>query len=194
MILNERIECALIFAASKHAGQTRKGSEVPYITHPVAVAMLVHEHGGTENQIIAALLHDTVEDCGGLPVLEEIREGFGEAVADMVSAMTDSLDRERESWRERKQRALDTLTTAGTSVQLVAVCDKLHNVRSMLADYRRVGERTWDKFHAGREEQLWYYRELTGIFRDLGYHPELTGELERTLQELENLIRKNGIT
>ncbi len=186
MILNERIERALIFAASKHAGQTRKGSEVPYITHPVAVALLVHEHGGTENQVVAALLHDTVEDCGGLPVLEEIRERFGEAVADMVRAMTDSLDRERESWRERKQRALDTFTTVGASVRLVAVCDKLHNVRSILADYERIGAQIWERFRGGKEGSLWYYRSLLDALHSDGAPAPFT-DLERAVVRLEAL-------
>jgi (p)ppGpp synthase/HD superfamily hydrolase len=186
MILTERFERALVFAARKHAGQTRKGSDVPYITHPVAVALLVHAHGGSEDQVVAALLHDTVEDCGGLPVLEEVRDVFGTTVAQIVEVMTDSVDREREPWRARKQRALDTLSAASATARLVAVCDKLHNVRSILADYETEGAKIWVRFNGGKEGSLWYYRTLLQV---LGRPPVLPAfaELERAILRLEAL-------
>ena len=131
MVLTDSVERALIFAARKHEGQTRKGSDTPYITHPVAVAAMVHEAGGGEDAVVAALLHDTVEDCGGLPVLEEIRTTFGETVAAIVDALTDSYDQDREKWQVRKERYIAHIATAAPSRRLsrssrptpIAVCE-----------------------------------------------------------------------
>jgi len=187
MDLTERIESALIFAASKHAGQTRKGSDVPYITHPVAVAMLVHQHGGGEDEVVGALLHDTVEDCGGLPVLDEIREQFGRRVADIVDAMTDSYDQDKEQWNVRKERYIERVAAADQSVRLVAVCDKLHNARSILADYHAVGAAIWKRFRGGKAGSLWYYRTLADTFVEADADSTIVAELDATIRELERL-------
>ncbi len=186
MILAERIELALVFAACKHEGQTRKGGDVPYITHPVAVALLVHEQGGNEDEVIGALLHDTVEDCGGRPVLDEIRTLFGETVAAIVDGMTDSYEQDKEHWEVRKQRYLDALAQAGPSVRLVAVCDKLHNVRSILTDYEQVGAAIWKRFRGGKQGSLWYYRSLVEVLRRAGER-RLLEDLDRSVRRLEEL-------
>jgi (p)ppGpp synthase/HD superfamily hydrolase len=186
MILTERVERALVFAACKHEGQTRKGVDTPYITHPVAVAMLVHEHGGNEDEVLGALLHDTVEDCGGLPVLEEIRELFGTTVAAIVDGMTDSYDQENEKWQLRKERYIAHIGKAGASVRLVAVCDKLHNIRSILSDYQLVGAEIWKRFRGGKEGSLWYYRTLVDAFHGAG-EVRLVDELDRAVTRLEQM-------
>ena len=186
MVLTERVERALVFAACKHEGQTRKGAAIPYITHPIAVAMLVHEHGGSEDEVVGALLHDTVEDCGGLPVLEEIRELFGDTVAAIVDGMTDSYDRDGEKWETRKQRYIDRIGVSDASVRLVAVCDKLHNARSILVDYEQIGAEIWNRFRGGKEQSLWYYRSMVDTFVRAGER-RLVDELDRTVTSLEEL-------
>jgi len=186
MVLTERVERALVFAACKHAGQTRKGADIPYITHPVAVALLVHEHGGDEDEVMGALLHDTVEDCGGLPVLEEIRGLFGDAVATIVDGMTDSYDQDKEEWQVRKERYIAHIAVASASVRLVAVCDKLHNARSILADYEVVGSEIWKRFRGGKNGSLWYYRSLVEAFQRAG-EARLVDQLDADITRLESL-------
>ena len=184
------VETALVFAARLHAGQTRKGTDIPYITHPVSVAHLVYENGGTRDQIIGALLHDTVEDCGGLPVLEDIRETFGEMVADIVDWCTDSCTQEKTSWRERKENHLARLTEAPNVVNLVASSDKLHNASSVLSSYRELGEPLWNRFRGGREGSLWYYRAMTDMLAKK-QATNVTARLQSVVAELEALARAN---
>jgi (p)ppGpp synthase/HD superfamily hydrolase len=140
-ILGRRFERALLFATRKHAGQTRKGTTVPYVAHLLSVAGLVLEAGGDEDLAIAALLHDVVEDCGGAPMLREIRRRFGQRVAHVVEGCTDSDLDPKPPWRQRKQDYLKHLRTADADVRLVSAADKLHNTRSVLTDYRQIGER-----------------------------------------------------
>lgn len=191
MVLTEKVERALIFAARKHEGQTRKGSDTPYITHPVAVAAMVHAAGGSEDAVVAALLHDTVEDCGGLPVLEEIRTTFGETVAAIVDALTDSSDQDREKWQVRKERYIARMTTAEGEILLVAACDKLHNLRAILADHATVGGRIWERFRGGKEGSIWYYRSLAAVMEAVreaspgGSLDAITDELGTALLALE---------
>ena len=131
-MLSSRFSQALVYAADAHKEQTRKGTSVPYVAHVLAVAALALENGANEDEAIAALLHDTVEDCGGLPRLRDVRERFGEAVADIVMGCSDSTETPKPPWRERKETYLHDLDEASPSVLLVSACDKLHNVRSLL--------------------------------------------------------------
>ena len=138
--LGRPFEQALIFATRKHAGQTRKKTQAPYVSHLLIVAGIVLEAGGDEDLAIAALLHDVVEDCGGAPMLKEIRRRFGKRVAHVVEGCTDSDVTPKPPWRERKEEYLKHLRRADQDTRLVSAADKLHNARSILTDYREIGE------------------------------------------------------
>jgi (p)ppGpp synthase/HD superfamily hydrolase len=133
-------------------------------SHLLAVAALVLEYGGDEDQAIAGLLHDVVEDRGGTPTLTRIRATFGDRVADIVAACSDTLTDPKPPWRPRKETYLLHLRTAPAEVLLVSLADKLHNARSILRDLRTVGPEVWERFNAGVNDQLWYYRSLAQTF------------------------------
>src|SRR3954468_12093123 len=164
--LTERFDDALLYASRHHREQLRKGSRVPYITHLMSVSALVMEHGGTEDQAIAALLHDAVEDAPasqGGAVLAEIRERFGSAVADMVVACSDGLNDSGErkgTWQERKQSYVDGLPLKALDALLVTAADKTHNGLCIAADVRRYGPGFWSTFNASTQELLWYYTSV----------------------------------
>jgi (p)ppGpp synthase/HD superfamily hydrolase len=182
--LGPRFLRAFSFAAEKHAAQTRKASTIPYIAHLMGVASLVLEFGGDEDLAIAALLHDIVEDCGGAPMLKEVRRRFGTRVARIVDGCTDSDTTPKPPWRERKETYIRHLKGADADTRLVSAADKLNNVRSILSDYREVGESIWARFNGGREGTLWYYRALLKEF--LRRKPSrLIRELELAVGELE---------
>jgi (p)ppGpp synthase/HD superfamily hydrolase len=187
--LTRRFVDALGYATEVHAGQSRKGTSVPYVSHVLAVCSLVLEDGGGEDEAIAALLHDAVEDGGGQPVLEEIRRRFGDRVAEIVWACSDTDETPKPPWKERKARYIAHVRAAGPDARRVSCADKLHNVRSILRDYRVDGERIWGRFNAPPEEQLWYYRALVEAFRQPDRSP-LVAELERVVSELEAERRK----
>jgi len=191
MMLGERFEQALVYAARLHARQQRKGSGVPYIAHLMAVSALVLEAGGDEDEAIAALLHDAAEDQGGVATLAEIRKRFGARVADIVAACSDTFVTPKPPWKARKAAYLEHLRGAAPAVRRVSLADKLHNARALLRDYRREGEQTWTRFTGGREGTLWYYRALADIFQATGKDAH-TQELARTVSELERLAAKNG--
>ncbi len=184
MKLGPRFRRAFLFAADKHSGQTRKASSVPYIAHLMGVSSLVLEFGGDEDMAIAALLHDVVEDCGGVAMLKEVRRRFGPRVAKIVDGCTDSDTDPKPPWRERKESYLRHLKKANGETRLVSAADKLNNVRSILSDYREVGESIWARFNGGREGTLWYYRNLLEEF--LRHKPNrLIRDLELAVRELE---------
>lgn len=187
LVLTERFEAALALAARLHARQRRKGSDVPYISHLLAVTSLVLEYGGSEDQAIGALLHDAVEDQGGAPRLEEIRHRFGDAVAAIVDGCTDADTVPKPPWSDRKQAFLERLANASADVRLVVAADKLHNARCILRDYRQVGDTVWDRFTADRRQTLWYHRRVTEVLRAAGSHP-LVDELHDVVGELEQTI------
>jgi (p)ppGpp synthase/HD superfamily hydrolase len=164
--LDSRFEEALIFATRLHQGQTRKGKDLPYISHLLAVTALVFQAGGDEDEVIAALLHDAVEDQGGLDTLAEIRRRFGERVAMIVEGCSDSLVIPKPPWLERKTNYLAHLATAPPEVRRVSLADKLHNARTILADLEEYGEETWTRFNGGRQGSLWYYQSLVEIFQE----------------------------
>lgn len=183
--LGPRFERALLFAARKHSGQTRRGTTTPYIAHLLSVAGLVLEAGGDEDLAIAALLHDVVEDCGGAPMLQQIRRRFGKRVAHVVDGCTDTDLDPKPPWRQRKEDYLQHLRAADADVRLVSAADKLHNARSVLADYREIGEPVWERFQGKRDGTLWYYRALLDEFRRGKVNP-LIHQLERVINELES--------
>lgn len=182
--LGPRFLKAFLFAAEKHAGQVRKASTTPYIAHLMGVASLVLEFGGDEDMSIAALLHDVVEDCGGTAMLQEVKRRFGTRVAKMVDGCTDSDTFPKPPWRERKENYLRHLKSADADTRLVSAADKLNNVRSILSDYREVGESIWERFNGRREGTLWYYRALLKEFQR-GKPSRLVREFELAVRELE---------
>lgn len=171
----------------KHAGQLRKGTGVPYISHLLSVAGLVLEAGGDEDLAIAALLHDVVEDCGGAPMLKQVHRRFGKHVAHVVEGCTDAFTIPKPPWRQRKEQYLKNLCHADADVRLVSAADKLHNVRTLLADYREHGESIWERFQGKRDGSLWYYRALVAEFRRTRAN-RLVRELERVVAELVSLV------
>ncbi len=181
--LGPRFERALILANQLHKEQRKKGSGVPYISHLMGVAALVLEDGGDEDQVIAALLHDAVEDHGGKSVLDRIKVDFGNRVADIVGCCTDV---EGLTWREQKKAHLNHISNASDDVLRVALADKLHNVRSTLLDRRRHGEGVWEHLRGGREGKLWYFREMANTLK-IHAPGIMADELDRTVTELEEL-------
>jgi (p)ppGpp synthase/HD superfamily hydrolase len=186
----ERLANALGFATQLHATQKRKGSGVPYISHLLAVAAIVLEHGGTEDEAIAALLHDAVEDQGGQATLALIRDRYGDTVAAIVAGCTDTDEVHKPSWRPRKERYLAHFADAPPSVLLVVAADKLHNARSVLADYRELGDALWPRFTGNRDGTLWYYRAVADALRARAQSgsdnlKKLVADLNRTVDELE---------
>jgi len=190
--LGSRFLRAFDFAADKHSGQTRKASTIPYIAHLMGVASLVLEGGGDEDMAIAALLHDVVEDCGGMPMLKDVRRKFGSRVAKIVDGCTDAYTEPKPPWRERKEKYIRRLNTEDADTRLVSAADKLNNVRSILSDYRSIGESVWLRFAGGREGTLWYYRTLLDVFLRHKRN-RITCELELAVNELESLAAGRAV-
>jgi (p)ppGpp synthase/HD superfamily hydrolase len=180
-----KFEEALIYATRLHSNQRRKISGIPYITHLLSVAALVLEAGGTEEEAIAGLLHDAVEDQGGKSTREEIRQLFGETVVAIVDGCTESDTYPKPPWLERKKRYLENLHHASPSVRLVSLADKLHNARSLLADLRQHGSSIWKEFKTGKEGTLWFYQQLQEVYNATG-SDVLTQEFSRVIKELGN--------
>jgi (p)ppGpp synthase/HD superfamily hydrolase len=183
-ILTPRFADALHYAFRLHSGQKRKNLETPYFAHLMGVASLVLEAGGDEDQAIAALLHDAVEDQGGLPTLEAIRQRYGDRVAEIVDHCTDAYVIPKPPWRKRKEQYLIRLHHAPPDARLVSLADKLYNVRTILVALRTIGDETWKRFKGGREGTLWYYRALLEVFRQTG-SDWVTDELEEAITEME---------
>lgn len=178
MLNSPRYAEAVMVAADAHAGQVRKGTSIPYIVHPLAVSALVVEFGGDEDQAIAGLLHDVVEDCG--VSLLDLADRFGTRVAAIVEGCTDGAPDERgikAPWRERKQRYLVHLEEEFQETLLVSACDKLHNARAIVSDVRLLGDAVFDRFAAPRDQVIWYYRSLAGVFQRRLQNPNLVTAL-----------------
>lgn len=176
-MLTSRLDDALTYARQVHAGDVRKGTGVPYLAHLLGVTSLVLEHGGDEDQAVAALLHDTAEDHGGRRRLADVADRFGGRVAAIVAACSDSLGDEgapKAPWWERKVAFLTAIAGERDDALVVTAADKVHNVRALVADHRRLGPVLWERFNpdAGRAGQLWYHRRL---------HEELAGRASAEL-------------
>jgi hypothetical protein len=181
---NPRFEDALVYATRAHARQARKGGTVPYLAHILGVAALVIEDGGSEDEAIAALLHDAGEDQGGEPRMRDIEARFGKPVADIVRECSDTLEVPKPAWEERKRRYVAHLATASPAAVRVSLADKIHNARAMAADHRSVGDALWDRFNAPRDQQATYYRSLCAAFRArLGETP-VVAQLCQVVDEL----------
>jgi (p)ppGpp synthase/HD superfamily hydrolase len=191
-MLTSRFTDALTFAAQLHAAQRRKVSGEPYLAHLLGAAAIVLDYGGNEDEAIAALLHDAIEDQGGPAARAEIEKRFGANVAAIVEGCTDADTMPKPPWRQRKQAYLAKLRTASPSVRLVVAADKLHNLRALKREYRRQGESLWQHFQGGRDGTLWYHRTVVEILRAGGDSLQLVEELARTLAELERLIAEGS--
>lgn len=182
MTYSRLLDSALIFAARAHAGQVRKGSDVPYIVHPVGVMLTLRQAGETDPEILAAaLLHDTLEDAG--VTVEALAERFGQRVAGIVAGSSEPFSRD-EPWETRKQHTIAYLRTAPRAVQLVAAADKLHNITSMVHDQAELGDQFWSRFNRGRPQIAWYYRSIAASLQAGGLrgHP-LVQALAATVDE-----------
>jgi (p)ppGpp synthase/HD superfamily hydrolase len=187
-LLTQRFEAALIYAHRLHATQLRADGKTPYIAHLMSVAALVLESGGDEDEAIAALLHDAIEDQGGESVRQAIQAQFGDRVTQIVEGCTEVMRYPDQSWHERKLGYLEQLHPAPLSVQRVVIADKLHNARSLLASLHQEGDRAWQRFRVGRSETLWFYQALRDLFQawtsdeSMNYwikaYGEVVGELE----------------
>ncbi len=183
MILSPRFSEALGFAAALHARQERKVTGTPYVGHLLAVTAIVLEHRGGEDEAIAALLHDAIEDQGGPPVRAEILRRFGPRVAEIVDGCSDTDAMPKPPWQARKEAHLARLRTASASVCLVAAADKLDNARSLLRDFRSYGPSLWGHFRGGREGTLWYLGAAIEALRHAAPAP-LIEELDRVVSRL----------
>ncbi|MBD2250880.1 HD domain-containing protein [Nostoc parmelioides] len=185
-MLSERFTQALTYATQLHAHQVRKGSGIPYVAHLLGVASIALEYGANEDEAIAALLHDAVEDQGGAETREEIRRRFGETVTAIVDGCTDADTMPKPPWKQRKEAYIAHISTASPSVLLVSAADKLHNARSILQDYRLVGESLWERFQGGKTGTLWYYRSLVGAYQKTETRA-IFAELARVVTQIEDL-------
>jgi len=191
-VLTDRFDRALLYAAHSHGGQVRKGTSTPYVAHLLAVSATVLEYAGDEDLAIAALLHDSVEDQGGNARLKDVRNRFGDRVARIVAACSDSLadtgkGERKADWQQRKEAYLAHLDGADEDVLRVSLADKVHNARAILRDLRKqdVGEAIWSRFSQPREKTLWYYRGLADKFRKR-WPGQLADELHEIVAVLEN--------
>jgi (p)ppGpp synthase/HD superfamily hydrolase len=191
MAYSDRVVRAFAMAHALHADQRRKGSDAPYITHLMAVASLVGQHGGDEDTIIAALLHDAVEDQGGAETLARIEAEFGADVAALVDAATDAGTHPKPPWRTRKEAHLARLVNAPAAVRLLVAADKLHNARDLAYSLRQHGEAVWPHFKGGREGTLWYYGEMLHILGDAWLHPILD-ELRHAVELLQEAATREA--
>jgi (p)ppGpp synthase/HD superfamily hydrolase len=163
-MLTDRLDEAFRYAHQLHREQKRKGTKIPYVSHLMTVAALVIENGGDEDQAIAALLHDAVEDQGGVPTLDNVRRKFGPGVAEIVSDCTDSWEEPKPDWQPRKQAYLAALPKKPARSLLVSLADKTHNAEAILADFKTLGDDLWPRFTGGADGTRWYYGALAQVF------------------------------
>ena len=196
-VLTDRFDRALLYATHVHGGQVRKGTPIPYIAHLLAVAATVLEYDGSEDMAIAALLHDAVEDQGGEPRLSDIRNRFGDRVADIVRSCSDtvvnsSAGQQKEDWHTRKKRYVEHLNLVDQDALLVSLSDKIHNARSILRDLRKpeIGKAVWDRFKNSRKDTLWYYRELAKSFQKRLKGQSAKMQLADELSEIVDLLER----
>lgn len=198
MFLSLKLSKAVHYAAEVHKTQKRKGTDIPYIAHLLAVASIALEYGANEDEAIAALLHDAPEDAGGQDRLEEIRQQFGDIVADIVQDCSDTFDIPKPPWKKRKKEYIDSIKGKSSSSRFVSAADKLHNARSILLDYRTIGDALWPRFATGKVDVLWYYRSLVtaygvgGSFRRQGFG-DLLKDLNDVVSEIHRLTAPNPV-
>ena len=186
--ITERLYQALQFTFKLHGRDARKASSVPYMAHLLAVCALTQQDGGDEDEAIAALLHDALEDKPDETSREEIGQLFGEKVLKIVELSTDTPAEYRGGvkprWRERKEYYLAHIRTSNPELLRVTLADKVDNARAIYSDYQRLGEDLWKRFNAGREDQIWYYESAVDAFKTAGVHGPLLEELERLVSQI----------
>jgi Guanosine polyphosphate pyrophosphohydrolases/synthetases len=190
--MTERFVEAVKLAAYLHRTQTRKGGDVPYISHLLRVAGLVLEFDADEDTAIAAMLHDAVEDQGGLETASQVREHFGQRVEQLVMACSDSVTavgQPKRPWRERKETMIARLGDLAPEARLIIGCDKLDNLRCTLSGYHKIGAKLWERFSGGRDGTLWYYRSMIDALYKAGNCP-VFDELNDTFNRLERLVQE----
>ena len=191
MKLSEKFEQGLVYANRAHANQTRKKTGIPFAGHILGVTAIALEYGANETEAIAALLHDTVEDCGGVERLRDIREKFGDGVAKIVDGCSDTYETPKPPWLERKRAYIEHLKNSDAQTRLVSASDKLHNTRAILAELRRHGLGVFERFGGKKDGTVWYYRTLVTAFRQHGDHSDLIDELDRVVTEIEKFVREH---
>jgi (p)ppGpp synthase/HD superfamily hydrolase len=182
--LTRRFDVAFAYAHEVHGSHTRKGNGAPYIGHLMGVASIVIDDGGTEDEAIAALLHDAPEDRGGRERLEDIRARFGDAVAKIVEDCTDSWTQPKAPWAERKKQYAALARTLSPSSLRVSAADKVHNAYAILRDLRNVGDKAWERFNASADDILAYHQSLVRSYRAAG-GGRLVDELDRIVRAIE---------
>src|SRR5437667_12268542 len=187
MKLSEKFEEALVYATQAHGNQMRKKTGIPFVAHILGVTAIALEYGANETEAIGALLHDTVEDCGGAERLRDIRERFGDDVAGIVDGCTDTYETPKPPWLERKRSYIEHLKDSDSPTRLVSASDKLHNTRAILAELRRNGLEVFERFGGKKDGTLCYYRTLVTALREHGNHTDLIGDLDRVVTEIEKL-------
>ncbi len=180
---NRLLNKAIHFAVDKHDGQLRKGSSRPYILHPMETMVILHTMGASIPLQIAGILHDTVEDTDASE--EEIREGFGDEIADLVIKHSED---KTKSWEERKCHAIQEVSGASKEYQMLIMADKVSNMRSMLDDYRLYGEDFWSRFNAPKEKQAWYYHSMIEALHDMGDYENTSAVYHRMVQLYEDIF------
>lgn len=192
LVLSDRYFEAVRYTSRAHANQTRKGGNISYMSHLLGVSSLIIEAGGDEDQAIAGLLHDVVEDQGGLWRLAEVRTVFGDRVADIVLGCSDSLDDDEDGfwpiYWERKQRYLDRLETEPAELVMVSIADKVHNSRALVTDLQAYGIEVFNKFHGSPREIIHYYRECFRIGVKAEVSHVLTVPLATAIRDIEFLV------
>jgi (p)ppGpp synthase/HD superfamily hydrolase len=177
MKISEKFEEALVYATQAHGNQMRKKTGIPFVAHILGVTAIALEYGASETEAIGALLHDTVEDCGGAERLP----------AGIVDGCTDTYETPKPPWLDRKRSYIEHLKDSDSSTRLVSASDKLHNTRAILAELRRHGTDVFERFAGKKDGTLWYYRTLVTAFREHGDHTDLIDELDRVVSEIEKL-------
>jgi (p)ppGpp synthase/HD superfamily hydrolase len=195
-MLTARFDEAFRYAHDVHRVQPRKGLRIPYIAHLMDVAAIVLQYGGSEDEAIGALLHDAAEDHGGRERLADIRQRFGDVVAEIVEGCSDTFEVAKPAWIPRKRSYISHMTDPGTAprVLLVSAADKLANARAILADWRRHGDKVFERFTGRKHGTLWYYRGLVNAFRKRGEASiaHIVEELDRVVTELQRLAQMEG--
>jgi len=193
--ISPRLYEALQFTFKLHGHDARKASTIPYMAHLLSVCAMTQQDGGDEDEAVAALLHDALEDKPEETSRKEITELFGERVVLILEVSIDTpLDYKggvKPPWRVRKEAYLAHARTVHPSLLRVTIADKIDNARSILADYGRVGNELWERFNAGREDQLWYYESAVAAYDTAGFRGPLLEELRRLVVQLREQINGN---
>ncbi len=198
-MLGEKFDEALKLASELHREQTRKGTPIPYLAHLMAVAGIVleanayHQFHDIEDIAIGALLHDAIEDQGHKIKLEEIRERFGQTVHDIVLACSDAIieeeNQEKGSWCERKKAYISKVKQETHHPTILVSCaDKLHNGRSIMFDYDKIGDEIWNRFKPTKEKTLWYYESLCEAYREAWPENPLLPDFEAVVGRMRNAV------